>query len=127
MARTKKLRDRTIFFPWEKTGSLVARLGLGRARPLAFGGAVVLFFVILGVRERNNIGVRSTRATIGVVAKAVDAYRADHEGKCPKQLEELETSRYLTELPQDAWGHPFRLACPSRREGAPAATLHTFS
>jgi len=112
MARTKKLRDRTIFFPWEKTGSLVSRLGLSRARPLAFGGAVVLLFVVLGVRERHNIGVRSTRATIGVVAKAVDAYRADHEGRCPASLAELEPGGYLSFEPADAWGRPLRLLCP---------------
>jgi general secretion pathway protein G len=112
MARTKKLRDRTIFFPWEKTGSLVARLGLGRARPLAFGGVLVLLFVILGVRERHKIGVRSTRATIGVVAKAVDTYRADHEGKCPSSLSELKPGGYLSFEPTDAWGQPLRLLCP---------------
>jgi general secretion pathway protein G len=117
MAKTKKQRERTIFFPWEKTGSLVHRLGLGRARPLAFGGAVVALFVVLGVRERHMIGIRSTRATIGVVAKAVDAYRADHEGRCPgvpgsSGLAELKTAGYLAFDPVDAWGKPLRLLCP---------------
>lgn len=112
MARPKKPRDRTIFFPWERTGSIVARLGLGRARPLAIGGAVVLGFVLLGMRERHNIGVRSTRATLGVVAKGVDAYRADHEGKCPASLSEPKPAGYIAFDPVDAWGRPLRLLCP---------------
>ena len=35
----------------------------------------------------------------------------------PKQLEELETTGYLNDLPDDAWGRPLRFLCPSRREG----------
>jgi general secretion pathway protein G len=112
MAKTKKQRERTIFFPWEKTGSLVARLGLGRARPLAFAGGLIALFVVLGIRERHAIGVRSTRATIGVVSKAVDAYRADHEGKCPGRLADLKVGGYLSFEPVDAWGRPLRLLCP---------------
>ncbi len=112
MARGKKQLQRTIFFPWERTGSLLHRLGVGRARPLALGGAVVLLFVVLGARERERIGVRATRATIGVVGRAVDAYRADHDGRCPGDLSELKTGGYATFDPVDAWGRPLRLLCP---------------
>jgi general secretion pathway protein G len=113
----RKVTSRGIELPWERRGGLVRRLRLTRARPFAALLLVGGLAVLLGTRERQRTGERSTRAALSVVRRAVDAYRADHEGKCPKQLEELETSRYLTELPQDAWGHPFRLACPSRREG----------
>jgi general secretion pathway protein G len=113
----RKVGSRGIDLPWERRGGLVRRLRLTRARPFVAIVLVAGLAVLLGSRERQRTGERSTRAALLIVRRAVDAYRADHEGKCPKQLEELESASYLAELPQDAWGHPFRLVCPSRREG----------
>jgi general secretion pathway protein G len=117
MMALRKVSSRGIDLPWERRGGLVRRLRLTRARPFAAIVLVVGLTVLLAARERQRTGERATRAALLIVRRAVDAYRADHDGKCPKQLEDLETSRYLSELPQDAWGRPFRLACPSRREG----------
>jgi general secretion pathway protein G len=113
----RKVSSRGIDLPWERRGGLVRRLRLTRARPFVAILLVAGLAVLLGARERQRTGERSTRAAILIVRRALDAYRADHEGKCPKQLEELESGSYLSELPQDAWGRPFRLVCPSRREG----------
>jgi len=113
----RKVGSRGIDLPWERRRGLVRRLRLTRARPFVAILVVAGLAVLLGTRERQRNGERATRAALLIVRRAVDSYRADHEGKCPKQLEELETASYLTELPQDAWGRPFRLVCPSRREG----------
>jgi len=91
------------------------RLGLSRARPFAIGLALLAILVLFGVREQGRTGRRATRASLLVVRRALDAFRADHEGKCPRQLDELESAGYLTRLPDDAWGRPLRLSCPSRR------------
>src|SRR5689334_17513436 len=112
----RKVSSRGIDLPWERRRGLVRRLRLTRARPFVAILLVAGLAVLLGTRERQRTGERATRAALLIVRRAVDAYRADHDGKCPKTLEELETG-YLTELPQDAWGRPFRLVCPSRREG----------
>lgn len=108
----RKPRERTILFPWERTGSLVRRLGLGRARPVIFALGLIGVFVLFGARERHAIGVRSTRATLGVVRTAVDAYRADHDRGCPASLADLKSGGYLSFEPVDAWGRPLRLLCP---------------
>jgi general secretion pathway protein G len=110
---------RGIYLPWERRGGISRRLGLARARPFAIGLAILAVLVIFGMRERQRTGERATRAALLVVRRAVDGYRADHDGKCPKQLEELESSGYLADLPDDAWGRPLRFLCPSRREGVP--------
>ncbi len=109
MAR-KRSGDRSIFFPWERRRSLLA--GMGRAKPLgaALGMAAVL--LAFGVKERSAAGVRSTRATLGVVGAAVDAWRADHERSCPPSLGTLKEQGYLAVDPVDAWGRPLRLLCP---------------
>jgi general secretion pathway protein G len=108
----RRQREQTIFFPWERPGSLIRRLGLSRARLLAAFTIFVVLFVLLGVRERRAIGVRLTRATIGSVGKAVDKYRADHDGKCPEDVAVLKTDGYIAFDAVDAWGRPLRLLCP---------------
>jgi general secretion pathway protein G len=87
-----------------------------RARPFVAGAIMVLVLLLLGAREHRLTGIRSTRATLGVVHSAVDAYRADHERRCPPTLDVLEKEGYLAKetKPVDAWGRPLRLICPGR-------------
>src|SRR5689334_417122 len=103
---TRKAAARSIYLPWERRAGISRRLGLSRLRPFVVGAAVLAVVVMVGLRERQRTGERQTRATLLVVRRAVDAYRADHDGKCPKQLEELEAAHYLGDLPSDAWGRP---------------------
>ena len=115
MAR-RRGSDRSIFFPWERGGSFWARRGLIRARPFVAGAIMMLLLLLLGAREHRLTGIRSTRATLSVVHSAVDAYRADHERRCPPALDVLEREGYLAKetKPIDAWGRPLRLVCPGR-------------
>jgi general secretion pathway protein G len=115
MAR-RRARERTIFLPWERQGSLLRRLGLSRARPFVGLLAVGLLLGALWAREQQRAASRSTRATLLVTRRAVDAYRAD-KGECPRGVEGLVAAGYLPSTPRDAWGRPIRLACPSRRAG----------
>jgi general secretion pathway protein G len=115
MARRRQ-REQTIFFPWERGGSILRRTGLARARPFAVALLMALFVLMLGARERKKTGIRATRATLAVVHSAVDAYRADHERKCPPSLVSLRAEGYLASDPIDAWGRPLRLTCPGRRD-----------
>ena len=111
MAKRQKT-DKTIFFPWERTAPLLRGLGLARARPILAAIAFAVLLFVLGTRERHKVGVRSTRATIGVVAQGVDAYRADHDNHCPDSLADLKKLGYTKVDPLDAWGRPLRLLCP---------------
>lgn len=114
MARRRS--EQSIFFPWERSGGPFGRVGFTRARPFVAAAAMVLLLFVLGARERRRTGIRSTRATLGVVHVAVDAYRADHERHCPASLDALRKDGYLAVAPVDAWGHPLRLWCPGRRD-----------
>ncbi|MEZ4299085.1 MAG: type II secretion system protein GspG [Polyangiaceae bacterium] len=115
MSTRKRPRDQTIFFPWERAPGLFGKRGVARAKPFAAALGMILFLVLLAARERTHTGVRSTRATLGIVAAAIDAYRADHERKCPEQLTSLKSEGYLAIDPIDAWGRPLRLVCPGRK------------
>lgn len=116
MAR-RPMRERTTYLPWERRDGWVRRLGLGRARPFLTTLAIVGTILWIASRDRQRTGVRVTRAALLSVKKGVDAYRSDHDGRCPRDLQELGAGHYLVELPEDAWGHPFRYSCPSRHEG----------
>ena len=114
----KRRRERTIYFPWEKRGVLRA-LQLPRRRAtmwLLLVLSVVLVFWIVS-RDRRHRLVRVTRATISHTRDALDAYRADHGGRCPRDLAELtapaDRPAYLGSVPLDAWQRPLRFVCPS--------------
>jgi general secretion pathway protein G len=77
---------------------------------------MMVLLTLLGVRERTRTGVRTTHATLLVVREAIDAYRADHDRKCPPSLEALRQAKYLYVEPVDAWGRPLQLTCPGRRD-----------
>jgi general secretion pathway protein G len=111
----RRPREQTIFFPWERGGGFFRRRG-SRVGPIAAAAGMIALLLVLGARERRLVGIRSTRATIGLVASAVDAYRADHERRCPPTLDALKVESYLAVEPMDAWGRPIRLVCPGRRD-----------
>lgn len=115
MARRRQ-REQTIFFPWERGGGILRGRGLARAKLVFAALGITLALGFLGARERRKTGIRSTEATIGVVRAAIDAYRADHERKCPTTLDVLKTEQYLGIAPVDAWGRPLRLFCPGRKD-----------
>ena len=81
-------------------------------QPLVALAGPIAVLLLFGVKERSAAGIRSTRATLGVVGRAVDAWRADHERGCPPSLGALKDEGYLAVDPVDAWGRPLRLLCP---------------
>ena len=112
MARRR--REQTIFFPWERRGALF-RIPWMRSRPLLAGLAMIVVLLLFGMRERDRIGERSTRATLLVIREGLDAYRADHDRRCPPTLNALRDEGYIHVAPVDAWGRPLVLTCPGRR------------
>ncbi len=111
MARRR--RERAILFPWERRGGIWA-LPWARTRPLLAAAAAIAVVVALAAREREKTGVRATRATLMVVREALDAFRADHDGRCPDSFGKLAEGGYLRAEPIDAWGRPLTLICPGR-------------
>ena len=79
-----------VFFPWERTGGLVRRLALHRARPFAWAALGLLLVVVIGLRERETAGQRRTRAIMADVGAALDRYLAEHyPGREAEMFEQL--------------------------------------
>ena len=120
----KKRRERTIYFPWERRGiGRALQLPRRRATVWLLLAATLGFFVWIHLRNTQQRNVRVTRATLERTRSALDAYRADHGGRCPKDLSELaapgDHPAYLSSLPVDAWRRPLRFSCPSRQPTRP--------
>ena len=113
MARRSESR---VFFPWERRRGVFGILGRARVRLVAAIVLALLLIVWVRAREERAAGVRATRASIDGAFRAVGAYRADHQGACPKDLKELVEGNYARDVPIDAWGRPLRLTCPGRRD-----------
>jgi general secretion pathway protein G len=105
-----------VFFPWERRKGVFGILGRARVRLVLGAVAVIGFILFIRGREEHAAGVRATRATITSTYEVVAAYRGDHAGSCPKELNELVSGGYVREVPVDAWGRPLRLICPGRRD-----------
>lgn len=119
MAR-RHAHKQTVFLPWERQGGWRRRLGLARAQPFVILLLVAATAGALWGRERHKARVRATRAALLVARRAIDDFRADHGGECPRGgLDEIVASGYLSSLPDDAWGRRLRLVCPSRRPPHP--------
>jgi general secretion pathway protein G len=109
--------ERRSFFPWERRGGLFRRLGLYRLGPLAFALCLVGLLVLVVLREREQAGIRRTRALLLDVRQAVDAYLADHKGQCPESFSALTDYGTFKATPEDAWGQPLTLICPGSEPG----------
>jgi len=107
---------KAVFFPWEKRRGVLGMLQRTRVRAVI--GVVVVLGVIymIRAREERDASVRATRASISTAFFAIQKYRADHSGACPRDLAELPSGGYTRDVPVDAWGRPLRLACPGRRD-----------
>lgn len=109
--------ERRSFFPWERRGGLFRRLGLYRLRPLLAVGLAAGLLISMVVRERDAAGVRRTRSILLDVRGAVDAYLADHQGRCPENFGALAEYGPVHGPPRDAWGNPLTLICPGFEPG----------
>jgi general secretion pathway protein G len=113
MARRSASR---VFFPWERKRGLFGVLGRARVRIVL--GALLVLFLIVAVRRREETAAatRATRASLTTASRAIASYRADHGGACPRELGELVAGGYAYDLPVDAWGRPLRFTCPGRKD-----------
>jgi hypothetical protein len=109
--------ERRSFFPWERRGGLLRRLGLYRLRPLLGVGVCALLLVLVLLREREAAGVRRTCSILLDVRQSVDAYLADHQGQCPENFGALSDYATFPGVPRDAWGQPLTLICPGSQPG----------
>lgn len=112
-------REQRILFPWERRRLMRRWLGLGRLRPFMILGALVGFFVLVGIHERRAAGERQTRATLIAARRAVEAYMSAHDGGCPEDMAAAARYARLERVPVDAWGRELRLICPGRFDDAP--------
>jgi type II secretory pathway pseudopilin PulG len=117
-----------VLLPWERRTAWLGRLGSrrrlgGLLLVLAAVGLAALAYRVADRRAR----VRSTRAAIAEVQRAVSAFRAE-VGRCPRSTVELvhppkAGAKYLNEIPSDGWGRELYVRCPSRLDPSSAEVI----
>jgi hypothetical protein len=120
MAKKKKAA-RTVLLPWERRRVWFSELRSGRRWRIVSAALVLALFLWSAweVADRRT-RVRTTRASIAEVQRAVTAFRAEM-GRCPRSKTELvhpprSGARYLDEIPRDGWGRELLIRCPSARD-----------
>ena len=121
MTSRKKKNARTVFLPWERRRAWFSELRSGRRWRAVSAGALLALIVVCAfqVADRRT-RVRTTRASIAEVQRAVAAFRAEM-GRCPRSKTELvhpprSGAHYLDEIPSDGWGRALLIRCPSARD-----------
>lgn len=118
---SRKRNGRAVLLPWERQRAWLS--GLFSAR--RFGPLLLLLLIggfaawSLQVADRRA-RVRTTRAAIAQVQRAVSSFRAEI-GRCPRSTVELvhppkAGARYLMEIPSDGWERELYVRCPGRND-----------
>ena len=114
----KRRRRKGIPLPWEERGSALRRLVAGARWKL--GLVIVVLAVtafLIGRVANNRARIRTTRATIDEIHRALNDYRAA-TGQCPRSVTDLlrparAGAHYLRSLPTDSWGKAILVRCPA--------------
>ena len=118
MNSKRKRMSGTILLPWERRRAWLTELSSGRRWRGVALGVLSASLVVLAYRVADRHGrIRSTRASIAQVQRAIAAFRAEME-RCPRSKTELvhpprAGAQYLTEIPTDGWGRELLVRCPS--------------
>lgn len=110
-------RGSRLQLPWERSAGVFGRLlGGGQLRLLVVLALIGAGSWLLWGSASRRQKVDETRRTIASVESAIDRFRAD-VGRCPLSPNELAhpprtRQRYLRDIPKDAWGRDFFIACP---------------
>ena len=109
-----------LLFPWEYPGEGILRRARVYARPALMVLGVLFVLRFLGGVYTERRAVFVTQAAIATTLRAIEAYRADHGGNCPANLDGLVATpdgarAYMRGVPMDGWGRMLRMQCPGRR------------
>ena len=87
----------------------------GHLRPILAFAALLASVLAIAARERNQSGLRQTRASLQHTRRAVESFMAEHDGGCPATLQEVAPYTKRKQVLHDAWGQLPRFKCPSKR------------
>lgn len=117
MSRRRKRQTGVVPLPWEgRNAWLTSVFSLHRFRSLLTIVIVAMLVIAAYEMAAERTKVRSTRAAIGEVRRAIGAFRLEMN-RCPRSTVELvhppkAGAQYLDELPKDGWDRELLVRCP---------------
>ncbi|MDH5673456.1 MAG: type II secretion system protein GspG [Myxococcales bacterium] len=117
----------TVMLPWERRGLWFGVVGRRRVRALLAALVGCLLVLMAWKAAERRARVRTTRAGIAEVQRAVAAFRAE-VGRCPRSAVELvhppkAGAKYLDEIPSDGWGRELYVRCPAQHDPGAADVI----
>lgn len=77
----------------------------------------VMAAVALGALPALNRATCKTAWTgTQTLAQAVEVYKTENNGDCPKSLDDLAQMKIVKKIPIDPWGQPFNFKCPGDKD-----------
>jgi len=118
MFQGRRRDEGRLYFPWERRRA-GARASRRWVRVATYAVLVIVPVIALMRIESQRRSEFATRAAIVRVQRAVETFRVDHEGRCPRDFSELlapgqPLEPYLVRVPSDGWGRAVTFQCPGR-------------
>lgn len=70
---------------------------------------------LVAINKFRDSQVKQAGAVVKTVEGAVEMYMMDHNGECPKDLDELKSARIINKEAKDPWGEPLVFKCPGEQ------------
>jgi len=78
-------------------------------------GAVMAAVGFYAIPMLNKGYCKTAWSETQTIAQAVDAYKTENNGDCPKSVDDLVSGKFLQKPPVDPWGQPFNFRCPGEK------------
>jgi general secretion pathway protein G len=77
---------------------------------LVLGGVGIMAFNAFKDAQTDN-----ARKDVVQIQQAVEMYRTQKRGKCPKNLQDLKAAGIASKISKDPWGNDYQIKCPGEQ------------
>lgn len=74
---------------------------------LIMGGVGIMAF-----NRFQDAQLDTAQSEVKKIQAAIDTYRVNKKGKCPKTLEDLKAAQFIDRVPKDPWDTEYQFKCP---------------
>jgi general secretion pathway protein G len=78
---------------------------------LVLGGVGIMAF-----NRFQDAQLDTARTEVIKIRGAVETYRVNKRGKCPKTMQDLKAAGFIDKIAKDPWGTEYELKCPGEKD-----------
>lgn len=77
---------------------------------LIMGGVGIMAF-----NRFQDAQLDTAKSEVKKIQSAIDTYRVNKKGKCPKTLEDLKAAQFIDRVPKDPWDNEYKFTCDNTK------------